>query len=117
MPLQDLLQASLDRARLERYLTLVREASQEDSADLQQRTNLLARSLGIKVDQSCFEKPTAQQLQCLTKNSSQLVLDDAHTQSMVDMLTSGSLGRPADANHQHAAHAGQHFRPVCRRGG
>jgi hypothetical protein len=87
---QDLLQASLDRARLERYLTLVREASQEDSADLQQRTNLLARSLGIKVDQSCFEKPTAQQLQCLTQNSSQLVLDDAHTQSMVDMLTSGA---------------------------
>ncbi len=85
---QDLVQASLDRARLERYLTLVREASQEDSADLQQRTNLLARSLGIKVDQSCFEKPAAQQLQCLTQNSSQLVLDDAHTQSMVATLTS-----------------------------
>ena len=87
---QDLLQASLDRARLERYLTLLREASQEDAADLKQRTNLLARSLGIKVDQSCFEKPAAQQLQCLTKNSSELVLDDAHTQSMVDMLTSGT---------------------------
>lgn len=87
---QDLVQASLDRARLERYLTLVREASQQDSADLQQRTNLLARSLGIKVDQSCFDKPSAQQLQCLTQNSSQLVLDDAHTQRMVDMLTSAT---------------------------
>ena len=87
---QDLVQASLDRARLEQYLTLVREASQEDSADLQQKTNLLARSLGIKVDQACFEKPTAQQLQCLTQNSSQLVLDDAHTESMVAMLTSGT---------------------------
>ena len=85
---QDLVQASLDRARLEHYLTLVREASQQDSADLQQRTNLLARSLGIKVDQSCFEKPPAQQLQCLTQNSSQLVLDDAHTQNMVATLTS-----------------------------
>jgi len=87
---QDLVQASLDRARLEQYLTLVREASQEDSADLQKKTNLLARSLGIKVDQACFEKPTAQQLQCLTQNSSQLVLDDAHTESMVAMLTSGA---------------------------
>jgi len=87
---QDLVQASLDRARLERYLTLVREASQQDSADLQSRTNLLARSLSMKVDQSCFEKPTAQQLQCLTQNSGQLVLDDAHTQSMVAMLTSGA---------------------------
>jgi len=87
---QDLVQASLDRARLERYLTLVREASQQDSTDLQQRTNLLARSLGIKVDQSCFEKPAAQQLQCLTQNNSQLVLDDAHTESMVETLTSGA---------------------------
>jgi hypothetical protein len=87
---QDLEQASLDRARLEQYLALVREASQEDAADLQQRTNLLARSLSIKVDQGCFEKPTAQQLQCLTQNSGQLVLDDAHTQNMVDMLTSGA---------------------------
>jgi hypothetical protein len=85
---QDLVQASLDRARLEHYLTLVREASQTASADLQQRTNLLARSLGIKVDQSCFERPAAQQLQCLTQNSSQLVLDDAHTQNMVATLTS-----------------------------
>ncbi len=85
---QDLVQASLDRARLEQYLTLVREASLDDSTDLQQRTNLLARSLSIKVDQACFEKPAAQQLQCLTKNSGQLVLDDAHTQSMVAMLTS-----------------------------
>jgi hypothetical protein len=90
---QDLVQASLDRARLERYLNLVREASRQDSGDLQTRTNLLARSLSIKVDQSCFEKPTAQQLQCLTQNGSQLVLDDEHTQSMVAMLTSGT---PAD---------------------
>ncbi len=87
---QDLQQASLDRARLDRYLSLVREASQEDSSDLQQRTNLLARSLSIKVDQGCFDKPTAQQLQCLTQNSEQLVLDDAHSQSMVTTLTSGA---------------------------
>ncbi len=85
---QDLQQASLDRARLEKYLALVREASQEDAADLKQKTNLLARSLSIKVDQSCFEKPAAQQLQCLTKDSDQLVLEDAHSQSMVATLTS-----------------------------
>jgi hypothetical protein len=90
---QDLVLASLDRTRLEKYLNLVREASQQDSGDLQARTNLLARSLSIKVDQSCFEKPAARQLQCLTQNGSQLVLDDEHTQSMVAMLTSGA---PAD---------------------
>jgi hypothetical protein len=87
---QDLEQASLDRARLEKYLTLLREASREDSGDLQKRTNLLARSLSIKVDQACFDKPSAQQLECLTQNSDQLVLDDAHSQSMVSLLASGS---------------------------
>ncbi len=87
---QDLQQASLDRARLEMYLAELRKASQEDASDLQARTNLLARSLSIKVDQACFEKPAAQQLQCLTQNSDQLVLEDAHTQSMVAMLTSGT---------------------------
>jgi hypothetical protein len=87
---QDLQQASLDRARLEMYLAELRKASEENASDLQARTNLLARSLSIKVDQACFEKPAAQQLQCLTQNSDQLVLEDAHTQSMVAMLTSGT---------------------------
>lgn len=86
---QDLQQASLDHARLEKYLALVREASREDAAD-KRSVNLLARSLNIKVDQQCFEQPVAQQLQCLTKNSDQLVLDDAHSQSMVATLTSGA---------------------------
>lgn len=85
---QDLQQASLERARLEMYLAQVRETSQENASDLQAKTNLLARSLSIKVDQACFEKPTAQQLQCLTQNSDQLVLEDAHSQSMVATLTS-----------------------------
>ena len=85
---QDLQQASLERARLERYLAQVRETSQENASDLQAKTNLLARSLSIKVDQACFEKPAAQQLQCLTQNSDQLVLEDAHSQSMVATLTS-----------------------------
>ena len=87
---QDLQQASLDRARLEIYLAQLRKASEENAPDLQTRTNLLARSLSIKVDQACFEKPTAQQLECLTKNSDQLVLEDPHSQSMVAMLTSGT---------------------------
>lgn len=86
---QDLEQASLDHARLEKYLALVREAARTDAAD-QESINLLARSLNIKVDQQCFEKPAPQQLQCLTRNSDQLVLDDAHSQSMVAALTSGA---------------------------
>jgi len=86
---QDLEQVSLDRSRLEAYLEAVRETSATDPEQLKQRTTLLARSLNMKLDQQCFDKPTAQQVPCLTQNTEQLVLDDQHSQSMVATLTSG----------------------------
>jgi hypothetical protein len=86
---QDLNQASLDRLRLEKYLSEVKEASDFDPKALQERSTLLARSLSIKVDQQCFDKPTEQQGPCLTQNTDQLVLDDGHSQTMVAALTSG----------------------------
>jgi hypothetical protein len=86
---QDLVQASLDRARLEKYLEAVHEISFSDPEQLKSRTTLLARSLNIRVDQQCFDKPSAQQVPCLTQNTDQLVLDDAHSQTMVATLTTG----------------------------
>ena len=86
---QDLDQASLDRQRLERYLESVRELSTSDPEQLKSHTTLLARSLNIRLDQQCFDKPSAQQVPCLTQNTDQLVLDDAHSQTMVATLTSG----------------------------
>jgi hypothetical protein len=86
---QDLVQASLDRARLEKYLDAVREISASDPEQLKARTTLLARSLNIRLEQQCFDKPTAQQAPCLAQNTDQLVLDDAHSQTMVATLTSG----------------------------
>jgi hypothetical protein len=86
---QDLQQASLDRQRLERYLDSVRETYNYDPEQLKAHTTMLARSLNIKLDQQCFDKPSAQQVPCLTQNTDQLVLDDAHSQTMVATLTSG----------------------------
>jgi hypothetical protein len=86
---QDLQQASLDRARLEAYLDAVRE-SPTDPEQLKARTTLLARSLNIKLDQQCFDKPSAQQVPCLTQHSDDLVLDDQHSQNMVQTLTTGA---------------------------
>lgn len=86
---QDLQQASLDRQRLEKYLEAVRETYVADPEQAKAHTTLLARSLNIKVDQECFDKPSAQQVPCLTQNTDQLVLDDAHSQTMVATLTSG----------------------------
>src|SRR3984957_2424671 len=85
---QDLEQASLDRQRLEKYLDSVREAS-PDPEQMKARTTLLARSLNIRLDQQCFDKPSAQQVPCLTQNTDQLVLDDSHSQTMVSTLSSG----------------------------
>ena len=87
---QDLEQASFDRSRLEEYMAAVRETSAADPDQLKSRTTLLARSLNIKLDQQCFDKPTAQQAPCLTQNTDQLVLDDAHSQNMVATLTTGA---------------------------
>jgi hypothetical protein len=87
---QDLEQASLDRARLEKYLESVREISASDPEQLKARSILLSRSLNIRLDQQCFDKPTAQQAPCLTQNTDQLVLDDAHSQNMVATLTTGA---------------------------
>jgi hypothetical protein len=87
---QDLNQASLDRSRLNAYLTAVTRISETDPDALKETTKLLGRSLNIKVDSDCFTKPTAQQLSCLTQNQDALVLDDGHTQSMVAELTSGA---------------------------
>ena len=86
---QDLNQASLDRQRLEKYLAEVKETSETDPKVLQARSQMLARSLNVKVDAQCFDKPTEQQGPCLTQNTDSLVLDDGHTQSMVTALTSG----------------------------
>jgi hypothetical protein len=87
---QDLQQLSLDRSRLEAYLEAVHETSTSDPEQLKARTTMLARSLNIKLDNQCFDKPTDQQVPCLTQNTDQLVLDDQHSQSMVANLTTGA---------------------------
>ena len=74
-----------------------RQIFERSPGDVQQRrcrlhdhSVLLARSLNIKLDNDCFQKPRQQQESCLTQNTDQLVLDDGHSQSMVAALTSGS---------------------------
>jgi hypothetical protein len=51
---------------------------------------MAARSLGIKLEQQCFDKPSEQQAPCLVQHSDGLVLDDTNAQSRVAELTSGS---------------------------
>jgi len=94
---QDLQQASWDRLRLDAYLAQVKAVtlieSQSPSQDpkiLKDRTELAARSLGIRVDQQCFDKPTEQQAPCLIQHTDGLVLDDSNAQSVVSQMANGS---------------------------
>src|SRR5271163_3922523 len=87
---QDLNAASMDRMRLDTYLAAVRETAVKDPDQLEERSKLLARSLNIKVDPACFDKPVNEQATCLTSHTDQLVLTDGHTQSMVSAVTSGA---------------------------
>ncbi|MEA2542394.1 MAG: hypothetical protein QOH35_3760 [Acidobacteriaceae bacterium] len=89
---QDLHQASLDRARLDTYLAAVKTVDTGDPKVVEDKTKLLARSLNIKVDQQCFDKPTEQQAPCLVQNPDSLVLDNGRSQSVVQQMTGGSAG-------------------------
>jgi hypothetical protein len=87
---QDLQAASWDRMRLEAYLAEVKVTSQTDPSLLKKRAELAARSLGVKLDQQCFDKPSDQQAPCLVQHTDGLVLDDANAQSLVAQLTNGN---------------------------
>ena len=76
--------------RLETYLAAIRETAMNDPEKLEERTKLLARSLNIKIDPACFDKPANEQATCLTSKPDQMVLTDGHTQSMVSTVTSGA---------------------------
>jgi hypothetical protein len=86
---QDLNQAALDRSRLERYLAAIRALSDADPAKLAESAPLLARSLAIKVDEKCLDRPLALQASCLGQGQETLILNDGHSTSIVEALTSG----------------------------
>ena len=86
---QDLNQATLDRSRLERYLTAIRTLNAGNPAVLRDTTPLLARSLGIRVDEKCLDKIAQLQAPCLMQGQESLILNDGHSTSIVEALTAG----------------------------
>ncbi|HMD74347.1 MAG TPA: hypothetical protein VKG05_10845 [Steroidobacteraceae bacterium] len=86
---QDLNQAALDRSRLERYLSTIRSLNDSDPSKLKATTPLLARSLAIKVDDKCLDRIPALQAPCLMLGQESLILNDGHSTSIVEALTSG----------------------------
>ncbi|MGD0940323.1 MAG: hypothetical protein ABR905_11480 [Terracidiphilus sp.] len=89
---QDLQAASWDRMRLDAYLAEVKVTSQTDPAQLKDRAQRAARSLGVRLDQQCFDKPSDQQAPCLVQHTEGMLLDDANVQSRVEQLANGTTG-------------------------
>jgi hypothetical protein len=86
---QDLNQAALDRSRLEAYLHTIRSYDETDPDKLKEVAPLLARSLAIRVDDKCLEKLPALQAPCLMQGQETLILNDGHSTSIVEALTTG----------------------------
>ncbi len=86
---QDLNQAALDRSRLEHYLSAIRALNDAEPAKLAQAAPLLARSLAIKVDEKCLDRIPELQAPCLMMGQESLILNDGHSTSIVEALTSG----------------------------
>src|SRR5580698_7620788 len=89
---QDLNQAELDRSRLDRYLESIRALKDADPVNLSQVAPLLARSLAIKVDEKCLDRMPTLQAPCLMAGQESLILNDGHSTSIVEALTSGPEG-------------------------
>lgn len=87
---QDLYAADLTRSRLDAYIAAVKKIAATDPNDLKKRALPLSRTLYLKINQACFELPIDLQENCLIQNPSDVVLNDAQSQSMVTALTSGS---------------------------
>ncbi|HEX4007218.1 MAG TPA: hypothetical protein VHX60_13665 [Acidobacteriaceae bacterium] len=89
---QDLNQAMLDRSRLDTYLAAIRKLNADDPAKLKESMPLLARSLGMKVDDKCLDRMPDLQAACLMQGQQSLILNDGHSMSIVEALTSGPAG-------------------------
>jgi hypothetical protein len=86
---QDLAEAGFEQARIEKYLSSMKMAPPSDPKALQDHSNLLARTLNLKPNGDCFNRPVDQQFTCLTQTGTQTLLDDGHGQTVVSMLSSG----------------------------
>jgi hypothetical protein len=86
---QDLNQATLDSSRLDRYLRAVHSLDETAPGTLKELAPLLGRSLAIKVNASCLDRIAELQASCLMQGQESLILNDGHSTSIVEALTSG----------------------------
>lgn len=86
---QDLAEAGFEQARIEKYLADMRLVPPADPKALLEHSNLIARTLNLKPNEDCFNRPVDQQYTCLTQSGNQTLLNDGHGETVVSSLTNG----------------------------
>ncbi|MBS0579659.1 MAG: hypothetical protein JSR36_10420 [Proteobacteria bacterium] len=86
---QDLNQAAAEHLRLQSYLKEIRRLGDSDPVRLKEAAPLLSRSLAIRVDAQCLEKPPTLQAACLMQGRNALIMADGAGESVTQVLTSG----------------------------
>ncbi|HEX7874248.1 MAG TPA: hypothetical protein VF475_15155 [Sphingobium sp.] len=83
---QELNQASLDRARLNTFMTAISTQGNTHPEVLRTVAPRLARSLSMKLNEECLSRVVELQASCLLEKSDSLVLGDMHSSSMAETL-------------------------------
>lgn len=89
---QDLDQASLDRARLDAFLDGIHALERTRPERIEAVSPLLSRSLAIKLKAECLDLAADLQASCLTQSRDSLVLADGQNSTLADTL----VGAPTD---------------------
>ncbi len=89
---QDLDQASLDRARLDAFLDGIHALERTRPERIEAVSPLLSRSLAIKLKAECLDLAADLQASCLTQSRDSLVLADGQSSTLADTL----VGAPTD---------------------
>ena len=87
---QDLLEAGFEQARIEKYVASMRFVPAGDPKALIDHSNFLARTLSLKPNEECFQRPIDLQYNCLTQTGNQTLLDDGHGETIVSSLTNAT---------------------------
>jgi hypothetical protein len=96
---QELNQASLDRARLDTFLREMQRAERKSPESLASVSPILTRSLAVKLKAECLQQPAELQSACLTGDRETLLLADTHSSALADTLA----GTPTDLAFQLSA--------------
>ena len=79
----------IENASAEELAARIATRMTERGIDPKEAVPLLSRSLAIKVDEACLGKIPVLQAPCLAQGRESLILDDGHSASLAQALTSG----------------------------